>query len=144
MSQIGWRTTAHQPTEDTLDSTRHQGISAALPKFAISRSRRRLRRRWPGSHAGLCLGEARPAQSGPHPQGHAYQDSSHVMLASTGARPSSSLAIVQLAASASMAALRAVAVRSAMPTLDPVSTHKDLGTCGEEALDGIARSSGWR
>ena len=39
-----------------------------------------------------------------------------------------------------MAALRAVAVRSAMPTLDPVSTHKDLGTCGEEALDRIARS----
>ena len=33
------------------------------------RSRRRLRRRWPGVSAGLCLGEARPAHAGPHPQG---------------------------------------------------------------------------
>jgi len=39
---------------------------SALPKLAVFRSRRRLRRRWPGSRAGLCLGEARPAQAGPH------------------------------------------------------------------------------
>jgi hypothetical protein len=37
-----------------------------LPIRAVLRSRRRVRRRWPGSRAGLCLGEARPAQAGPH------------------------------------------------------------------------------
>jgi hypothetical protein len=58
------------------------------------------------------------------------------MLASPGAQPSSSLAIVQLAATASMATLRAVAVRSAVSTFDPASTHKDLGTREEEACTG--------
>src|SRR5215831_2656591 len=38
-------------------------------------------------------------------------------------RPSSSLSIVRLAAAASRAALRAVARRSATPTLDPAATH---------------------
>ncbi len=58
--QIGWRTTgAHLPTEDS-------NWARQLPNLAITESRRRLRRRWPGSRAGLSLGEARPAHAGPH------------------------------------------------------------------------------
>ncbi len=45
---------------------RHGGLRAQLPNRPVTRSRRRLRRRWPGVSAGLSLGEARPARAGPH------------------------------------------------------------------------------
>src|SRR5271165_339751 len=46
-------------------------LDPVLPK-----SRRRLRRRWPGVSAGLSLWEARPAHAGPNRTGHADQSAS--------------------------------------------------------------------
>jgi hypothetical protein len=46
--------------------------------------------------------------------------------------PSSSLPIVQLAATASRAALTGRRTRSATPTLDPATTHKGFGACEQE------------
>lgn len=76
----------------------------------------RPRRRWPGSCAGLCLPEARPAQAGPQPQGHRSKVAhpSHGQVLRAAVLP---LPIVQLAATALRATLRAVAGAMASPPL---------------------------
>ena len=71
---------------------------ATLPNSAIYRSRRRLRRRWPGISGGLCLG-GRPPHAGPQPQKRLIQAAHTSVQVLRG--PSPSLPIVQLAATAS-------------------------------------------
>jgi hypothetical protein len=85
-------------------------LGAAMPNLPAWKTRRRLRRRWPGVSAGLSLGGARPARAGPHPPERADQGGPYV--AQAGARHSRvpQLPIVQLAATA----------------------PKDLGACEED------------
>ena len=89
-------------------------LSSPLHLFA-SKKQTRPRRRWPGS-AGLCLAEARPAQAGPQQQGRRSKVAhpSHGQVLRAAVLP---LPIVQLAATASRATLRAVAGAMASPPL---------------------------
>jgi len=48
-------------------SAAHRYYRDALPNPPIHNIKAaRAARRWPGSRAGLCLAEARPAHAGPH------------------------------------------------------------------------------
>jgi hypothetical protein len=119
----------------------------ALPNRAVFRSRRRLRRRWPGSHAGLCLDKARPAQAGPQPQGRRSSGSHRHTTRCSIARPPRS----RLSNSRSPPQGRppgvAIAIRLRRP-LDPPTAPMDLGACedegpAQEPLSHISRGYLW-
>jgi len=97
----------------------------------LDRSRRRLRRRWPGVSAGLSLGEARPAHAGPH-AGRSDQGGSHVIQ--TGGSAAVFL-VAQLSSSRpprQWRSLRSRRTRSATPTIDPAATPQDSAPIKED------------
>jgi hypothetical protein len=95
--------------------------------------RRRTRRRWPGVSGGLCLG--RPARRTPGRISQARRSDGLNDTDQGGAGPSSSLSIVQLAATASRVALRAVARDRLRRPWDPPTTHYGFGGCDEDGAD---------
>jgi hypothetical protein len=102
-----------------------RGIYAGWPGAGLSHI-------WPGVSApGSALGDPPGAHAGPRLAGCTDQRSSSGHWPGTPREPSSSLGIVQLAATVSRSSFGR-RTRSATPTIDPVTTHTGSGACGED------------
>ena len=120
-----------RPPLTALPIVRIEGSFIAWPNCAVVmiKAAPLARRQRPG----LCLGRSARAHAGPLTEGALIKEA-HSALTRCTPR-SSSLPIVQLAATASRPALRGRRMRSATPSLDPATTHQDLGAC-EEGREG--------